>query len=175
MLFLFGVFLVFSIPNSKFVDYNLSEKNNQSQKKLYDVEYVVDGDTFKVKIDHKEEKIRILGLNTPEAYNFKDRKRECFGKEASAKAKEILKNQKVFLELDNSQSKVDKYGRLLRHVFLEDGTNFAELMIKEGYGFEYTYHGLAHKYQTSYREAQKEAQKAKKGLWGKKCNGQKDL
>ena len=53
--------------------------------------------------------------------------------------------------LDPSQGERDKYDRLLRYIFLEDGTNFNELMISEGYAFEYTYN-VAYKYQQEFKE-----------------------
>ena len=170
MLFLLGVFLVFSI--SDFSPKNNDVKSGTEAKKennLYDVISVIDGDTFVVQEKGRKEHIRVLGLNTPEARDFKHRTRECFGKEASKRAKELLAGRRVFLETDDSQSKVDKYGRLLRHVFLENGDIFAEIMIRDGYGFEYTYHGIPHKYQKRFLDAQKEAKDLKKGLWGEMC------
>lgn len=89
---------------------------------------------------------------------------ECFGREASARAKEILAGQKVTLELDGSQDERDKYGRLLAYLFLPDGQNFNELMIAEGYAYEYTYF-LPYKYKAQFKEAQKLAEAINRGLW----------
>ncbi|MGB9883419.1 MAG: thermonuclease family protein [Microgenomates group bacterium] len=130
----------------------------------YLVKKVVDGDTLDVEIDNQIKRVRVIGINTPEVVDPR-KTVECFGKEASNKAKEILAGKKVKLEADLTQGNTDKYGRLLRYVFLEDGTDFGLLMIKEGYAYEYTYN-IPYKYQQKYKEAQKEAQENKKGLWG---------
>jgi micrococcal nuclease len=130
---------------------------------FYSVVKVVDGDTIDVDIDGQVKRVRIIGINTPEVVDLR-REVECFGKQASEKAKNILQKKKVRLEKDPTQGEADKYGRLLRFVFLEDGTDFGLLMIKEGYAYEYTYN-LPYKYQQQYKNAQKEAQENKKGLW----------
>jgi micrococcal nuclease len=121
---------------------------------------VVDGDTVVI---NGGEKVRLIGLNTPETVDPK-RPVECFGPEASSEAKKILTGQTVRLETDPSQDARDKYGRLLAYVFLEDGTNFDEFMIENGYGYEYTYR-TAYKYQKEFKAAEKEAQANGRGLW----------
>lgn len=136
---------------------------------LYLVTRVVDGDTVDVSIDGKVERIRIIGINTPETVDPR-KTVECFGVEASSQAKTLLSGKSVRLEIDSSQGERDKYGRLLRYIFLEDRTNFGLKMIQDGYAYEYTY-DLPYKYQAEYKNAQKEAEKNKTGLWGNKCNG----
>jgi len=130
---------------------------------LFSVFSVVDGDTIKVNIDGKIETLRLIGIDTPETVDPR-KVVQCFGKEASDKAKGILSGKKVRLEADSTQGEYDKYNRLLRYVFLEDGTNFNKLMISEGYAHEYTY-DLPYKYQAGFKRAEKEAREAKKGLW----------
>jgi len=130
---------------------------------FYAVTKVVDGDTIEVDIDGKREKIRIIGINSPETVDPR-REVECFGKEASAKAKELLSGQKVRLENDISQAERDKYNRLLRYVFLSNGMDFGKIMIQQGYAYEYTY-DLPYKYQKEYKEAQQLAQTSNIGLW----------
>ncbi len=130
----------------------------------YPVLKVIDGDTIDVKIDEKMERLRLIGIDTPEAVDYK-KTVQCFGEEASAKARELLNGKKVRLEADRTQGERDKYGRLLRYVFLQDGTNFNEFMIKEGYAHEYTYKGNPYKYQQQFIDAQREARENKKGLW----------
>lgn len=130
---------------------------------LYTVVHVVDGDTVDVDINGETERIRLIGLNTPETVDPR-RPVECFGKEASAKAKDILVGQKVKIETDPSQGARDKYGRLLAYLLLPDGTLFNKMMIEEGYGYEYTYH-LPYKYQEEFKAAEIRARELKKGLW----------
>ncbi|MBA3724631.1 MAG: thermonuclease family protein [Candidatus Levybacteria bacterium] len=131
---------------------------------------VVDGDTIRVSIDGESKTIRLIGINTPETVDPR-REVECFGKEASNRAKEVLTDKIVFLESDPSQGNTDKYGRLLRYIWLTDGTSFNKQMIAEGYAYEYTY-DLPYRYQSDFKRAQIEAQELKKGLWSDEtCKG----
>lgn len=127
------------------------------------VSKIIDGDTLVVKIDNNEEIVRLIGVDTPE---IKDPRKtvQCFGKEASQKAKSLMENKKVRLESDGSQSDRDIYGRLLRYVYLEDGTLINKKLIEDGFGFEYTYK-IPYKYQVEFKEAQKTAENKKMGLW----------
>lgn len=129
----------------------------------YKVLEVVDGDTIKVEIDNKPKSIRLIGINSPE---IKDPRKpvECFAKEASEKANKVLAGKTVKLENDPTQTDKDKYDRLLRYVFLEDGINFNKMMIEEGFAFEYTYSN-PYKYQDEFKLAQKNAEENKRGLW----------
>ena len=131
--------------------------------KLYKVVKVVDGDTISVNIDGVNTSVRMIGIDTPETVDPR-KPVQCFGQEASNKAKSILSNQMVRLELDPSQRKYDKYDRLLAYIFLADGNNFNELMIKDGYAYEYTY-STSYKYQSAFKLAQKDAQANGRGLW----------
>ena len=124
---------------------------------------VVDGDTIDVAILGQEERIRLLGINTPETVDPR-RPVQCFGKEASAFTKELLSGKTVRLEPDPSQDDRDRYGRLLRHVFLEDGTHVNLKLVAEGYAHEYTYE-RAGRYQEILKDAERAARVAGKGLW----------
>ena len=144
---------------------SVQEKSAQNNTEIgSQVVKVIDGDTIDVLSGGKKEKVRILGINTPETVDPR-RQVECFGVEASNKAKEILAYQTIRLELDPSQSDRDKYGRLLRYIILPDDKDFGYEMIKQGYAYEYTYDS-PYKYQEKYKAAQKEAQLLKVGLWG---------
>ncbi len=153
------------ISQTKIVTENYSGSYSES---YYRVVKVVDGDTIDVLINNKVERLRLIGINTPETVDSR-KLVECFGKEASDKAKSLLSGKQVSLKNDSSQSDRDKYGRLLRYVFLEDGTNFNLLMIKEGYAYEYTYR-VPYQYQLEFKQAQQEAMSKKFGLWGDVCN-----
>lgn len=140
---------------------NLSSSNYSD---LYLVSRVVDGDTIEVVIRGQNEKIRLIGIDTPEIVDSR-KTVQCFGGEASEKAKSLLGGQKIRLEADPSQGDRDKYNRLLRYVFLEDGTFFNEIMINEGYAHEYTYQSNPYKYQKEFVLAEKEARENNRGLW----------
>ncbi len=137
--------------------------NSSKKNTYYKVVKVIDGDTIKVKINNKIETIRILGLNTPETVDPR-KPVQCFGIEASNKAKELLTNKEIQLIKDPTQNNRGKYNRLIRYVILKDGTNYSKLMIENGYGHEYTYN-TPYKLQQEFKQAEKKARTEKKGLW----------
>ena len=146
--------------------------NNQIEdaKQAARVLRVIDGDTIKVLINNKEDTVRLIGIDAPETTDPRTIV-ECFGKEASNKAKEILDGKTVTLESDPTQGNRDKYGRLLRYVFL-DNLNFNKLMLIQGYAHEYTYQSNPYKYQLEFIEAEKSAREQNLGLWSDvvECN-----
>ncbi len=132
-------------------------------KNTYPVLKVVDGDTIDVLVDGKTVRLRLIGLDTPETVDPR-KTVQCFGKEASDKAKELLVGNVVRLEYDASQGAFDKYRRTLAYIFLPDGTLYNKYMIAEGYAHEYTYN-LPYKYQQEFKMAERQAREEKKGLW----------
>lgn len=128
---------------------------------------VVDGDTIEVQVNDKKNSVRLIGIDTPESVDPR-RPIECFGKEASLEAKRLLEGEKVFLEKDVSE--VDKYGRLLRYVYLpiSDGSLLFvnDYLIRQGFGNVLTYPPDI-KYVDRFLEAQKEARENSRGLWDK--------
>ena len=144
-------------------DFDWSSFLKKKEVEGYLVERVIDGDTIKVKKGKEILTIRLIGLDTPEIVDPR-KTVECFAREASDKANEILKGQIVHLEEDSSQGDKDKYQRLLRYVFLEDGTLFNQWMIENGYGHEYTY-STPYKYQAEFKAAEKKARENSLGLW----------
>lgn len=133
---------------------------------------VVDGDTLVALVAGEEEKIRMIGINSPESVDPR-KKVECFGKEASAHLALLLANQSIVLVADETQGDTDKYDRLLRYVMLEDGTDVNAMMISDGYAYEYTYDDPYDR-RTEYRALEKAAKTASAGLWSiETCNGKK--
>jgi micrococcal nuclease len=129
----------------------------------YPVVDVVDGDTLEVETPERIT-IRVIGIDTPETVDPR-RPVECFGREASARAHELLDRVRVSLEYDLTQGRLDRFGRTLAYVWLPDGRSFGEAMIAEGYAHEYTY-DTPYKYRESYRRAEAAARDADRGLWG---------
>ncbi|MEK7554437.1 MAG: thermonuclease family protein [Patescibacteria group bacterium] len=129
----------------------------------YPVVSVTDGDTFKVNINGTIETVRAIGIDTPETVDPR-KPVQCFGKEASNRSKALLTSKNIKLESDPTQGDRDKYGRLLRYAWLEDGTFFNKQMIADGYASEYTYK-VPYKYQEEFKAAEAEARAAKLGLW----------
>lgn len=102
------------------------------QAKYYKVVHIVDGDTIDVEINGKKERVRLLGINTPESVDPR-KEVECFGLEASSKMKDLVSGESVRLESDDSQANRDKYDRLLRYVYLRDGSFVNEVLVREGF------------------------------------------
>ncbi len=141
-------------------------------KTFYKVNHVIDGDTIELDMNGRKEKIRFIGINTPETVDPR-KSVECFGKEASDKMKELAEGELVYLEYDNTQDMRDKYDRLLAYVYLQDDQMLNRKMIAEGYAYEYTY-GTPYKYQKEFRELQNFARTQGRGLWAvDSCNGNK--
>lgn len=129
----------------------------------YSVVRVVDGDTIVASVQNTSVSVRLIGIDTPEV-ETPYTKAECFGMEASEKARRLLDGQNVRIETDSSQAIYDTYGRLLAYIYLHDGTLFNKYLITEGYGHEYTF-DIPYKYQQEFKAAEKTARENKKGLW----------
>lgn len=139
----------------------------------YPVTHIIDGDTIDVLIDNKKERVRLLGINTPESVDPR-RTVECFGKEASVYISSILSQRQVTLSEDPNKPNRDENERLLRYVFRDDGLFINEDMIKKGYAYEYTYHGEKYIHQNLFKTNQTYAREHGLGLWNKNtCNGKK--
>lgn len=138
----------------------------------YEVEKVTDGDTIQVIMDGTLERVRLIGINTPETVDPR-REVQCFGKEATERMKDLVDGRLVKLEFDESQGMRDSYDRLLAYVYLEDGQMVNRKMVAEGYAYEYTYL-TPYKYRDEFRELQMLAQNTGRGLWNSEtCNGLK--
>lgn len=145
----------------------------QPQFQYYAVTDVVDGDTLKINMGGTVETLRLIGIDTPETVDPR-KPVQCFGTEASNRAKALLSGQKVRIEADSTQDTRDKYGRLLVYIYRDDGLFFNKSMVADGYAYEYTY-DKAYKYQEEFKAAQLAAQNAGKGLWSPNtCNGKAD-
>lgn len=128
------------------------------------VQKVVDGDTVELDYYGQTTKVRLIGLDTPEVVDPR-KPVQCYGREASEHAHQLLDGKTVKLESDPLVGESDKYGRKLAYLFLPDGTNFALIMIRDGFGHEYTYQSQAYKYQTEFKQAQQAAESEQRGLW----------
>lgn len=129
----------------------------------YRVVRVVDGDTFTIKLGSQTTKVRVIGIDTPESVDPR-RPVQCFGKEASARASALLSGKNVWLEVDPNQDTRDRFGRLLRFVWIDNTSDFGLTMIRDGFALEYTY-DLPYRYQAQYRSAQVAAKETAAGLW----------
>jgi len=118
---------------------------------------VTDGDTLRVEYQGREERIRMLRINTPER-----------GAPGSKQASELLRDwvqgKTVALEFEvPHQEERDKFNRLLAYVFVGE-TNVNLEMVRQGWSHFYVIHGEG-RYANAFREAEKEARSAKRGTW----------
>lgn len=134
------------------------------------VSRIIDGDTIDVLLDGNTTRVRLLGINAPESVDPR-RPVQCFGKEASAYMYTLLRGHAVRLDFDPSQDRYDKYGRLLAYVHRDDGLFVNDVMINNGYAYEYTYIS-PYQFQKEFKQTEQAARAASRGLWAAAtCNG----
>ncbi len=126
---------------------------------------VIDGDTIKVIIKGNVFNVRFLGVDAPELKN-RVQKIEHYSKESRLFTFKMLNNKSILLifgDPEYNENRIDKYDRLLAYVYLENGTFFNELMIKEGYA--YVYKKFSFRYMDEFIKIEQEARENKIGLW----------
>lgn len=103
----------------------------------YYVDYTVDGDTIDVLMNGVHERVRLIGVDTPETHK-PNTPVQCYGVIASDFTKTNLEHKNVRLESDPINQNRDRYQRLLRYVYLDDGTLWNAKLVREGYGHALT-------------------------------------
>ena len=147
-----------------------SDDSQETDKKLYSVTHIVDGDTIDIDYNGETTRIRLIGVDTPETVDSRTTV-QCFGQEASDYLKSTLTGKQVSIESDPTQSDRDKYGRLLRYVYLDGKEDVGLSIIANGYGHEYTYN-IPYQKQSEYKTAEQSAESNRLGLWSPTtCNG----
>lgn len=135
----------------------------QNQPGLYHVVEVFDGDTIAVDMNGTTEKIRMIGVDTPETHDPR-KAVQCFGVAASNFTKGLLTDRYVRLGADSLSSNRDRYDRLLRYVYTSDNKLVEQELIQQGYGFAYI--GFPFDKMDEFKAYQTEARQANRGLWG---------
>lgn len=162
------VALIFLIPNIQWPKNSVKPVTDSLVAKpgYYKVTYVSDGDTFTVNMDGRTEKVRLIGVDTPETVK-PNSPEECYGKKASDFMKSTLTNQTVRLEADPINQNRDRYDRLLRYAYLENGDLLNAKIISQGYGFAY----LSFPFTKSeeFRQLQTTARENSVGVWSGTC------
>lgn len=122
------------------------------------VQRVVDGDTVRLA---GLGSVRLIGIDTPEVYGGRV---ECFGPEASAYAKSVLRRGSRVRYRVGAEPR-DRYGRLLAYVWLPDGRLFNAMLAERGYATTLTIppnDDLAPRF----RAAEERARERHRGMWG---------
>jgi micrococcal nuclease len=132
-----------------------------------EVQRVTDGDTFVATVKGRRERIRVIGVDTPESV-APNRPDEPFGEEASDFAKRYLDGETVRLAGDAEPR--DRYGRMLAYVWLADGTFWNALLVAEGYAQQLTIPPNV-TYATLFRRLVGEARREDRGLWAQENQG----
>ena len=146
----------FSVTESRHDDALISPPNNAEGK----VMRVIDGDTSEIFINGHLYKVRYLLIDTPETHD-KFRGEEPFGREAFEFNKNLVEGKVVRLEKDITD--FDKYGRLLRYVYLDSIMVNLEL-IRLGLAKTYLIKPDG-KHYSLFAEIQEDARKQKLGIW----------
>ena len=131
---------------------------------VHTVKDVTDGDT--ITLDNGQ-KVRYIGIDTPEIHKTGN-KPTCYGAEAKTKNTELVAGKTILLKKDISE--VDRYGRLLRFVYLYDpvaskeGTFVNDYLLRQGYAQQATFPPDVAKVE-EFKLAEQEARTNKRGLW----------
>lgn len=130
----------------------------------YVVSRVVDGDTYIINLNGRDEKVRLIGVDTPESVaRGSNAEKNCEeGKTASNYVKQLIERESVYLEYDTQER--DRYGRILAYVYLNDGTQLEEVLLNRGYARVMTISPNV-AYADRYVELQKKARRNNTGFW----------
>ena len=155
VLFVGIVFFVTETSN----EFTLFQEDLQNTQERVEVKRVIDGDTIELSDGSR---VRYIGIDTPEITYEKGKKDECFALQALEKNRSLVEGKDI--ELSKDISETDKYGRLLRYVFVE-GQLVQEELLEEGYADILTIPPDVRNAK-SFRELRDFAREEKRGLWG---------
>jgi micrococcal nuclease len=126
---------------------------------------IVDGDTIVVRLGGRDVRLRYIGMDTPETKKS-GTPVQWMGPQAAAANAALVEGRDVVLERDVSET--DRYGRLLRYVWLRDGARWTLVnleLVARGYAHIATYPPDV-KYVDRFLAAERAAREAGEGLWG---------
>ena len=121
---------------------------------------IVDGDTIHVRLGDRVEKVRYIGMNTPEVHH-PTKGEEPGGREASEVNRRLVAGKTVRLELDVQER--DRYGRLLAYVWVGD-VMVNEELVRLGYAQVMTVPPNV-RHQARFITREREARQSGRGLW----------
>lgn len=146
---------------STVADSPVAESLDEQSEHTNLVTRVVDGDTIIVDIDGVEERVRLIGVDTPESVHPDADRNVEYGKIASDFTKSQLEGKDVTLEYDVQER--DQYGRILAYVYL-GGKMFNKTLLEEGHAKVATYPPNV-KYVDDFKSIQEQARENGRGVW----------
>jgi micrococcal nuclease len=130
----------------------------------------VDGDTLVARAGGRTFYVRLLGIDTPETHR-PGTPVECGGPEASRAMGELAPpGERIRLQTDPGQDRVDRYGRLLAYVWLPDGRLLETAQLDSGWATTYVYAGKPVSLFPRLAAAARAARSGRRGVWTK-CGG----
>ncbi len=136
-----------------------SVRFSQALSNYFLVTRAIDGDTIELETGKH---VRYIGINTPESVHPR-KAVQCFGHEAAERNRQLVEGEYVRLVKDVSET--DRYGRLLRYVYLKNGTFINLELVKEGYAHAATWPPDVN-YSLQFVAAERIAREEGRGLWG---------
>ena len=128
------------------------------------VDRIVDGDTLIANVGGQRERVRLIGINTPESVD-RDRPVMCFGKEASSHLEKLVPPGTP-IRIERDVEPRDKYGRILGYVYrASDGLFVNMAQVTDGYANQYTFPPNV-AYVNEFKKAAARARSERTGLWG---------
>lgn len=140
----------------------ITQALHETQPGYYQVTKVDDGDTITVSLNGKVERVRLIGIDTPELHHPK-KPVQCFAETARQFTAQLIGDNKVRLAADPEDDDRDIYRRLLRYVYLPDGTLVNTEIVRQGYGFAYTRYPFTR--MEEMRALEQQARQQNLGLW----------
>lgn len=132
------------------------------------VEFVIDGDTVDVTVAGESERVRLIGIDTPESVS-RNVPVQCFGKEASDALTGLLPPGTV-LRIERDEEARDRYGRLLLYLYRDEDDLFVnEWMIQQGFADTLFFEPNT-TFEGSFTRSRNDARAESLGLWGS-CDG----
>jgi micrococcal nuclease len=124
--------------------------------------HVVDGDTIRVRLDGRSERVRYIGIDTPESKR-PDTPVECFARPAAAENARLVARERVRLVFDVERR--DRFGRLLAYVYrARDGAFVNAALVRSGFARTLTIPPNV-RFAERFAALAADARRAGRGLW----------
>lgn len=156
------VIIFFGLGKAEVIElHKIGSLLERTQPEMYRVVRVVDGDTIAVARSGQVERVRLIGVDTPETHH-PDTPRQCYGPEATRFTKHLIRDE-VRLVADPLGDNRDIYERLLRYVYTPEGSHVNAEIIRNGYGFAYRHFPFEQKQR--FISLEQTARANDRGLW----------